>query len=287
MSFLTQRQAEPLEKTTAGRGTHKSRLSLGRRSLRRCRLSPPPAGPGPSPPPPIGHSDPRSLPACPRRSEIEPGRRLRPGEAQSGQSSPALLFPAPRGGGSALTTRAGLPAAPTGPLSSGTPGLPPRPAAAPPVVPAGPGAAPPSPAATPLPLRQRPSCASTAPLTAHLPRSLPLSLALRTTRPFLRPPSPTAGTGRNSRVPAWSPGGQDGGTMARLGEGTSRSVRDGLQCQMPSSFQATWNAKICVNIPSDCSCCGKRRNDKAAGERSSIYRRKKGNLLKEGNQEVE
>lgn len=25
--------------------------------------------------------------------------------------------------------------------------------------------------------------------------------------------------------------------MARLGEGTSRSVRDGLQCQMPSSFQ--------------------------------------------------
>ncbi|XP_072789083.1 uncharacterized protein [Taeniopygia guttata] len=169
------------------------------------------------------HRAQRSLPARPRRSEIDLGRSPRPGKAQSGQSSPALLFPAPRGGGSALTTRAGLPAAPTGPLSSGTPGLPQHPAAAPPVVHAGPGAAPPSPAAAPLPLRQRPSCASTARLTAHLPPSL----SLRTTRPFLRPPSPATGTrpGGTGRDGEKQP--SHGPEPVRAGRGSYRPSRAG------------------------------------------------------------
>lgn len=86
-------------------------------------------------------------------------------------------------GDSALTTRAGLPAAATGPLSCGTQGRPQHPASP---TPAGPGAPlPPSPAAPPRPppLQQRPSCASAA-SPHHLPPCT-ASPPLPPARPFL------------------------------------------------------------------------------------------------------
>lgn len=247
MSFLRRRQAEPLERTGAGGGRHGSRPS-------------PPPQPGAMPPlpsPPPGPLPPAVPPACSGPSETEPGERPRPAEAQSHRivtrrkhlwRSPRprrpplrLLFSARRAELSRpivprsprrrqRTHHAGrAPRSAPRPLSSGTPGLPPRPAAAaaaaPAGVPAGPGAAPPSPAAAPPPLRQRPSCAPAAPLAAHLPPPLPPSSPspLRTTRPFLRPPAAAARTGRGK--PAESRPGARQGRVGGLGPVSGRVPR--------------------------------------------------------------
>lgn len=228
MSFLTQRQAESPEITTAGGGkTQKPPVPRPPQPEAMPPLPTPSRTRSLSAAPPTGHSDPRSLPACPRRSEIEPGRSLRPGEAQSHTTvrSRKHLWRSSRPSARPSASFLGKAGRALPPYCS------PHPAAEAAHSPRGPGflQRPPAPSApahrgcysalllllqqymrAPGQRRHRPPpprCQfGSGHLVrrlllsppCHLPPSLPLSL--RTARPFLRPPSPAAGAGWDGEI---------------------------------------------------------------------------------------
>lgn len=153
-----------------------------------------------------------------RRTPRDAGTALPPSAAPRGRPrSPPPRSPPRRGQkDAALTTRAGLPAAASGPLSCGTRGRPQRP---PPPAPAGSGLPPPPPPTAPLlppppPLQQRPSCASAASLRAAA-------------RPFLRPAPGRRRERRNrQKQPSHGPG-PAGRRAAGRGSCYPRQLRPG------------------------------------------------------------